>query len=251
MVREEKVRMVEELKEKLEKYPVIAIFDLFKLPTQPIKEIRKILKDVAEIKIVKKSLFLLAIEKCKRENAKKLKKHLCQQPGIIFANENPFKLFLKIENTKFRNFAKEGDVAEEDIVLKAGITSLPAGPIIGELTRVGIPVGVEGGRIAIKKDVKIIKAGEKFTKELASALRKLGIKPIMIGIKINCMLSNGEIYTRETLELVKEFPELIKKAYNNMLTLTINIGLPTRDNIKYILMKAYHNARIIANMVEK
>ncbi|MHA1742869.1 MAG: 50S ribosomal protein L10, partial [Candidatus Heimdallarchaeota archaeon] len=61
MVREEKIKEVEELKKMIESYPVIGLLDIFKLPSRQFQEIRKKLRGKSLIKIVKKSLLKLAI----------------------------------------------------------------------------------------------------------------------------------------------------------------------------------------------
>jgi len=72
MVREEKIRAVEELKQMLESYRVIGLVDMFKMPAKQLQEIRKEVRGEALIKVVKKSLLKLAIEKASRKNLKEL-----------------------------------------------------------------------------------------------------------------------------------------------------------------------------------
>jgi len=239
LVKEEKVKTVEELKNKIEKYSVIGIFDLYKLPTKILKEVRK-LEDI-EVKVVKKNLIRIALESCQNEKLKELINLLPSQPSLIFSNKNPVELFKEIEKVKINTYAKAGDIATENIVVKAGITNLMAGPAIGEFSRAKIPVGVEGGKIAIKKDTTVVKKGEVISAEIASILRKLEIQPISLGLKLNCIFDGSFIYTAETLDFIRNLENSLRECYNNMLNLTTNIGWINKDSIRFILLKAYQN----------
>lgn len=249
MKKEEKVKVVEELAKKFDKYPTIGIFDLYKIPTKLLKEVKKKLSGKIRLEVIKKNLILLALEKSKG-NVKKLKNFITLQPALIFSTENGMEIFSQIENIEIEDYAKEGDIVDKNIVIEPGVTTLSAGPVIGELSRVGIPVGVEGGKIAIKKRVTVLKSGGKVTKELASALRRLDIKPMKIGIKLNCLYSNGIVFDRDVLDFVKGLKDAMKNAYFDMLTFTINIGWITKESIKYLLIKAYQNARRLDEVVK-
>ena len=65
-----------------------------------------------------------------------------------------------MEATKTAAPAKPGDIAPEDILVKAGDTPFKPGPIVGELQKAGIPAAIEGGKIVIKKDKVLVKKGE-------------------------------------------------------------------------------------------
>jgi hypothetical protein len=55
------------------------------------------------------------------------------------------------------------------------------------------------------------------------------------------------IYSKEVLEFVNVIPEKLKAGFSNALSLSVAISYPTKDNIKYLLAKAYN----IANTFEK
>lgn len=250
MRREEKVKVVEELAKKFDKYPTIGIFDLYKVPTKLLKEVKRKLSGKISLEVTKKNLILLALDRSKDKDVKKLKKFITLQPALIFSKENGIEIFSEIESVQIEDYPKVGDVVDEDVAIEPGATTLSAGPVIGELSRVGIPVGVEGGKIVIKKRVTVLKSGEKVTKELASALRRLDIKPMKIGIKLNCIFSNGIIFDRDILDFAKKLKGVMKKAHVNALTFAVNVGWITRNSIKYLLIKAYQNARKLDEVVK-
>jgi large subunit ribosomal protein L10 len=243
LVKEEKIKQVEELKKNFEKYSTVCLLDMFKLPSKQLQQIAKKLKGMAKIKMVKKSILLHAIKSSNKEKISELEKYLPSIPALIFTNLEPFKFYSIVDKLKSLAFAKEGDIAEEDIEVKAGPTTLLPGPVIGELSRAGIPVGVEEGKIAIKKDIIVARKGEKISKMLADALKKLKIQPIKVGLNVVAAYQNGKIYLKDTLELIKIYPEKLKEALNQALNLSINVCYPTKENIKFLLTKAFNTAK--------
>jgi large subunit ribosomal protein L10 len=242
MVREEKITKKEELKDLIKKHSVIGLIDIFKLPSKQMQEIRKEIREKGIIKVVKKSILLNSLKELNLENFEELEKLIPQQPAILLTNLESFKIYSLISKLKFSTFAKEGDIATEDIKVSAGPTSLLPGPVISELSKVGIPAGVEEGKIVVKKDVIVAKKGDKISKELAGVLRKLKVQPMKIGLNLVAIYENGKIFEKEILELVNLYPDKLKEAFNQALNLSININYPTKENIQQILIKAYQNA---------
>lgn len=250
MVKEEKLKAVEELKKLLEEYPVIGILDMYKHPSKQLQEIRKKLRGKAIIKVTKKSILVRAIRSVNKEKLSELEKFIPSQPAILFTNSEPLKFYLFLNTLKPTAFAREGDVVEEDITVHAGPTSLLPGPVISELSKVGLVAGVEGGKIVIKKDKVVAKRGDKISKELASVLRKLKIETIKVGLNVVVFFDNGEIYTKEVLTLVGEnYLNRIKQAFSEALNLSVAIGYPTKENVSYLFMKAYQIAKAIENKI--
>jgi large subunit ribosomal protein L10 len=248
MVKEEKVSEVEELKKLIDSYPVICMLDMFKVPSRQLQEIRKKIRGKALIKMSKKSLIKLAIENSSKENIKELEKTIPQQPAIVFTEIEPFKFYLTLDKMKSPAAARENDIAPKDILIPAGPTNLLPGPAISELTKAGIPVGVEGGKIAVKKDTVVVRKGERISGIVANALRKLNIEPMEIGLKIVAIYENGKVYDKDALELVNTFPEKLKEGFNQALNLSVAISYPTKDNIKFLLIKAFNNAKVLEKL---
>ncbi len=250
MRKEEKILLAEEIAKEMKSYKTIGIVDLYKIPTKEFKEIRKALSELARIKVIKKSTLKFASEKA-GEEFKKLFELNPNQFAILFSNEEPFSLFKKIYETTSETYAKENDVAEEDIWVYAGPTQIKAGPSISEFARLKIPAGVEAGFIAVKKDTQVAKRGDKISKELAALLRKLKIKAKKVRLNVLGLLHDGVLYKSDALNLVFEYPKMLKQASQNAFNLSVNIGYPTRENINILISKCYLNAKAIENLVKK
>lgn len=245
MVREEKIGEVERMKKFISEYPVIGLIDMFKLPSKQLQEIKKQLRGRGVLKMTKKSLLKLAVRK---SDKKELEEYVPQQPAVAFTKLGAFKFYSEVDGLKSPSFAKVGDVVEKNVEIKAGPTSLLPGPVISELNKVGIPAGVEEGKIAIKKDVVVAKAGDKISKDLASILMKLKITPVEIGLNVVAIYDNGMVYTKDVLGLIKTYPDKLKDGFNNAMNMSVAIGFPTKENIKYLLLKAHQNAMGLANL---
>ena len=246
MVKEEKLKKVEELGKLFTSYKTIGVLDLHKLPNKQLQEIKKNIRDTSVLKVVKKSTLLHAIKRVENEKIRDLGKVIPLQPGLVFTNMGAFKFYTKIDRLKSATYAKEGDIVQDEIFVAAGPTSLLPGPVISEFGKVGIPAGVEDGKVAIKKDRVVAKKGDAISKDLASILRKLRIQPVKIGLNVVAMYDDGMIYKKDALSLAGDgYLNKIKEAFHQALNLSVNIIYPTKESIGYILAKAYQQAKAI------
>jgi large subunit ribosomal protein L10 len=249
MVSEKKVSDVENLKKMVEEYPIVGIIDMYKLPSRPLQNVKKKVKDEGIIRIIKKSTLLFALRNAKKDGIKELEKIVPKQPAIFLTRMDPFRFYAIVDKVKTPAPAKEGDNAPDDIKVSAGPTNLMPGPAISELTKVGIPAGVEEGKIAIKKDVVVAKKGAVISKPLANALRKLNIEPMLIGVNIVGIFEKGIIYSKDALGLVGEgYVSKLKDAFNNALNLSVSISYPTKANIGFLLAKAAREANALEKL---
>lgn len=240
MPTEEKVRTLQELKINISKYKTVCIVDMMKMPTKQVQQIKRTLGDKVLIKVSKKSLIKMAM----KNSGKDLIEHLSDQPGLVFTNLGSFELFKEINSLRYKTYAKEGYIADDDVEVHPGPTDLLPGPVISELQKVGITAGVETGKIAIKRTSKILKKGQLVSKELASVLRKLKLQIAEIRLPVN-VIYDGDLYRRDVLELVEFYPQKLKETFNEALNLSIYISYPTKENIKYLLLKAYQRGKVL------
>ena len=155
----EKVETIERVSKLAKKYPVLAITNLSKVRASQLMAVRKALRGHAEVFVVKNTLAILGLQKAGIENADQLLSHLAGQNALIFSTYDPFKLFLTLDKNKVYLPARAGDKAPDDIVVPAGNTSLPAGPVLSEFREAGIQTKIEGGSIWVNKDSVAVKKG--------------------------------------------------------------------------------------------
>jgi len=255
MVNPKKIEEVEKLVELIEEYPVVGILDLTKIPSKPLQLMRKILRGKAMIKVSKKSLIKLAIQKSKKKNLTKLIDYLQGQPALILSLIDPFKLFKILQSEKTPAPAREGDIAPKDIVVKAGPTPLPSGPVISLFQKLKIPIMVQDGKIHVREDTVVVKKGEAISADAASLFSKLGIEPMEITLNLVAAYEDGVVYTKDVLAVDEEaYKQSLIEAYLNAFKLSIGVVWPTKHNIEILIRKAYQEAKNLglnANVLDK
>ncbi|MEM2971007.1 MAG: 50S ribosomal protein L10 [Candidatus Bathyarchaeia archaeon] len=244
LVLQEKISEVEEIKQLIRQYTVVGIASLQKVRAAQLQEFKKKLMGKAYIRVLKNTLMRKAIENCREKpSLEKLTEYLTGSNIYLFTNLNPFKLALILERGKVRTTAKAGDVAAFDVVVPAGNTGQPPGPIISQLNAVGLPTRIESGSVWISKDTLVARKGDVIDERLASVLSKLGIKPVEAGLSLKVVYDDGLIITSEQLKIdIEETKQNIQKCCIEACALSISIAYPTRENITALLQIAHKMA---------
>jgi len=247
-VLQEKISEVEEIVQLIKQYKVIGIANLQKVRAAQLQELKKKLADKVYMRVIKNTLMKIAVENCKEKTElKKLAGYLAGSNAYLFTDLNPFKLALLLERGKVRTTAKAGDIAAFDVVVPAGNTGQPPGPIISQLNAVGMPTRIESGSVWINKDTLVVRKGEVISERLASVLSKLGIKPVEAGLVVKAAYDDGLIITQEQLLIdVDKTKQGIENAYADAFTLSLNIAYPTKDNAKLLVQIAQKEAYTLA-----
>jgi large subunit ribosomal protein L10 len=230
---------------------VIAVVNLHGIPSAQLQQMRQGMRPKADIIMSRNTLLHIAIDEAAKERPglEKLKDMVQGQCAIVATDANPFKLFREMESTKTKAPAKPGDIAPEDIEVKAGDTPFKPGPIVGELQKVGIPAGIEGGKIIIKKDKVLVKQGEPISAELAAVLPKLEILPMTVGMDLKGAFEDGLLYDNEVLNIPADYyTSMLGLASRNALALAVEIVYPTPETMPPLLAKAYREAIALSVM---
>ena len=239
-----KKEKVEEIAAKIKAVPVVGILDLRGVPSKQLLQIKQSLREEAEILMSKKRLMQRAL---KSGGLDSLNPYLEGQPAFIFSNTNPFKLSMKLQESRTSTPAKAGDKMPKDITVPAGETPFAPGPIVGELGIVGIKAAIEGGKVVIKEDGMLAKEGDVINDKTAGIMAKLGIEPMEIGLKLVAAHENGLVFTSDVLSIsTEETLEKLSTAASSAFNLAFNIGYPTKDNIKLFISEAFRKAKGLA-----
>ncbi len=242
-----KVETIERVSELAKKYPVLAVTSLTKVRATQLMAVRKALRGHAEVYVVKNKLAVLGLQKAGIKNADQLLSHLTGQNALIFSTYDPFKLFLTLDRNKVYLPARAGDKAPEDIIVPAGNTSLPAGPVLSEFREAGIQTKIEAGSIWVNKDSVAVKKGALISPKLASLLSKLNIKPIRAGLTIALAYESGLIYAGEVVAIdLEKYRQSLLDAFSSSRGLAIVIGYVTKETAPDILARAYREAMSLA-----
>jgi large subunit ribosomal protein L10 len=211
---------VKNLKNLIESYPVVGMANLSDIPAPQLQKMRQSLRGNAQVKMSRKTLMDLALNKSKKTKVKILVKHMEGQPALIFTDMNPFKLYKILEVPK-------------------GDTGFMPGPILGELQKIGIPAKIDKGKIVITEDKTIVAEGEEISKDVASMLTRLEIYPLEVGIDLRAAYEDETIYTSDIL-YIDENKTLsdIKTAYSKVFNLSVNGLVYNKVSTPALLAKA-------------
>ena len=247
-VLQQKISEVEKITQLITRHAVIGIASLQKVRAAQLQEFKKNLADKVYMRVIKNTLMERAIESCEEKpELKKLREYLTGANVFLFADLNPFELVLLLERGKVRVTAKAGDIAAVDVIVPAGNTGQPPGPIISHLNAVGLPTRIESGSVWITKDTLVAKKGEVISSGLASVLSKLGMKPVEAGLSMKVAYDEGLVITEEQLRIDTDKTEQsIKDAYADAFALSLSISYPTSQSIQMLVQISHREAYALA-----
>jgi large subunit ribosomal protein L10 len=242
-----KTQMYQQLQELPKKYEVLALVRMEKVRASQLLPLRKKFKGEVEILSIKDKVAKKALEKLDVPGIKDIIGKLTGQCLFMFTNMSPFKLNVLLGKNKILLLARAGDDASMDVIIPAKNTGVAPGPILTDFKEAGVPTKIDQGTIWITKDTTAVKKGEPVSAKLAILLGKLDIKAVEAGIALSNALEKGLLYSKEELFIdVEQFREEITRLHQEAVSLSIEVGYVTKDNIEQILAKIAQGARSVA-----
>lgn len=270
-----KVQEVDELVRKIREANVVGIVDVRGIPALQLQAMRRQLRDKADLRVAKNTLIRIALERASEQKAGlgDLASSLGGQIALVTTRLNPFRLFRELESTKAPAPAKGGEVAPADIWVRQGDTPFKPGPVVGDLQKAGIPAAIEKGKVLIKKDKLLVKAGDRIPREVASVLTRLDVYPLIVGLDLRGAYEAGQVYGRSVLSVDEvevrarvtaairhalnlsvftAYPSafsirfLLSKGFRDGVSLSVNAGFPTKASVKFLLARAQAQAFALA-----
>ncbi len=262
-----KKQLVEDLATRCAKARVVGIANIQGIPAPQFQAIRKKLAGRASITVAKNNLLRLALEaaSAKKPDLAKLGEAIEGQTAVVTADINPFRLFKELEATKTRAPARGGEVAPEDLWVRAGETPFKPGPVVGELQKAGVPAAIERGKVVIRQDKLMVKGGQRIPRDVAQQLARLEIFPLVVGLDLRGAYEEGMVFRRDSLAIddavvrgqiaqagLEAFAlamqvayptnetirPLLSIAYTQAIGLAIQSGFPTKESVKFLLARA-------------
>ena len=240
---------LEQLATLLTSNKIIGIAEIGGIPAPQLQKMRENIRGKASIRCAKNTLILRALDQAeeKIKGITQLKDNVKGQAAIIATDINPFKLFKEFKATRTMAPAKGGETAAHDIMVKEGDTPFKPGPIVGELQKVGIPAAIQEGKVVIKEDKIVVEQGNKIPLEVAQMLTRLEIYPIEIGMALNAVFEEGDIFKPEVLDIDEtQFMNQLTQASSHAFSLALETAWTTKATINHLLQKAHHNAYTLA-----
>jgi large subunit ribosomal protein L10 len=166
---------------------------------------------------------------------------------LLFSDLNPYSLIILLDKSKVRVPAKAGDIATSEIMIPAGNTGLPPGPVISEFGEIRVKTKIEGGSIWVAQDSIVASKGDPITAKMASVLSKLGLKPMEAGLSLAVAFDNGTIMRSEDLTFdLPSYKNDFLMGINNALNLSTEAGYIVPENAPRILVKGMREALALA-----
>ncbi len=236
-----KAVVVEEIRSLLKQYRTMAVLSVESAPTKESRKVYNKLRSLGcVVKLYKNSLVLRALKEINAKNLDSLAKHLTGPNVYLFTNLNPFELARIIEESVEYRYAKPGDTVVSDVELGPGPTDIKPGPSMSLFGKLKIPIQVREGQIWIAKDVKVLKAGDTVSAELASLLRKLGVAVIPVKARLKAIYEGGLVYTPDTTKIDYES---IRKSFIEAVSyskvLAVELALPLPEVVPELLVRAF------------
>lgn len=244
-----KKQLVEDLATRCAQARVVGIVNIHGIPAPQFQAIRKKLWGRATITVAKNNLLRLALTKAssKKPDLVKLGETIDGQTAVVTADINPFRLFKELEATKSRAPARGGEVAPEDLWVRAGETPFKPGPVVGELQKAGIPAAIERGKVMIRQDKLLVKVGQRIPRDVAQQLARLEIYPLIVGLDLRGAYEEGTVFRRDALSIDDAVVrEQIAQAGREALALALASAYPTKETIGPLLAKAHAQALNLA-----
>ena len=244
---QKKIETIQKISHLSRQFPVIAITKLYKVRAAQMMTLRKNFKVEMTIFVAKNRLTCMALKKMGLENIDSFIKELKGQTALIFTNINPFKLSMMLEKNAVLLPARVGDMATDDIIIPAGNTGIPPGPVLSDFKGVGVPTRIDTGSIWVAKDTMVVKQGQPVETKLAGVLSRLNIKPIKAGLSIFLAYSEGLILHENDIKIdLNNFSLEIRNSQVSAINLSLFSSYATCDTVPLILIKADTNARNLA-----
>jgi large subunit ribosomal protein L10 len=265
---------VSDLTEMLQNGGTLAVIDIHGVPAGAMLGMRAGLRGNMSIQVAKKRLMKIAWEAAGNDFADLEELYSSAvQPALLQTDLSSFQVFSELKKTEAGRAGKPGDVAPHDIIVDKMDTGMPPGPIVGELNSVGIPAKILKGSVQIQKKVTILKEGEEFEGDLGMMLSKIGINPIVTGLRLCGTIEDGTRFQPATLDIDYEqfesdlisfgagafnlacnirwfttqtTPTLLSKASGEALAVALEAAIVTTDTLPHLIGRANRGAMGVA-----
>ena len=266
---------VSDLHDLLTSGETIAVIDIHGVPASAMFGMRAELRSTMKIQVAKKRLMKIAWERAGFDftDLEQLYESAVQPALVSSKDLNSFEMFTELKKTEAGRAAKPGDIAPHQIVVEKQDTGMPPGPIVGDLNSVGIPAKITGGSVQIQKRTVVLEEGEVFEGELGMMLSKIGINPMVTGLRLCGTLEDGTLFEPSTLDIdfeqfeqdlisvaaggfnlacnitwftTQTMPTLLAKASGEALAVALEAAIATADTLAHLVARAHASALGVA-----
>ncbi|MFA7707853.1 MAG: 50S ribosomal protein L10 [Candidatus Pacearchaeota archaeon] len=247
-----KEKAVKALAEKIKNSKTLMIVSIKGLPSKQFQDIKKSIREHAQVQVAKKNIMMRSIKAFGKESILGLEPYVQENSAFVLSDMDGYELAGILSEKKNPINAKAGQIAPEDIEIKAGPTELVPGPAISELGAVGLQVSVENGKISIRAPKVIVNKGQVINEATASILQKLNVQPFSVGLEPIAIfdIKAEKIYANIHIDS-KEAAVQLSSAAGKALGFAQKIVYCCKETIGYLLAKANVQAMSISKIQNK
>jgi large subunit ribosomal protein L10 len=242
-----KTETLAKVEELAKKYDTIIVSKLHKVRASQLMLLRKNFRNELVMLVAKNNIASLGLKKAGIQHADEFLAKLDGQNALIFTNMNPFKLYLNLEKSKVNLPARAGDIATDDIMVPAGNTGIPPGPVLSEFKEANVATRIESGSIYVSKDSVVARPGDTISPKLAGLLSRLNIKPIKAGMSIFMASSDGLLLLQKDISIdLAQYTADVSRAAREAMGLALEAAYTTPETMPLLIAKGFKGAKEIA-----
>jgi len=243
-----------ELEEHLKNFSKLFVVGVDNVTSNQLHEIRKSLRGEALIYCGKNTQIRRVLRKLETEDGmedlEKLRAVCKTNIAFVFTNGDLKTMCDRITENKMPAAAKAGAVAQRDVIIPAGPTSLEP-TMTSFLQALNISSKISKGNIEILNETHLLHQGEKVDASSAALLAKLDIMPFAYGLVVQQVYDNGSLFAPEVLDITQDqIVAKFKAGAKNMAAVSIELGKPCAVSVPYSLLMAFSNLVAVAAATE-
>jgi len=246
--------LAEELEDHLKNFSKLFVVGVDNVTSNQLHEIRKSLRGDAIVYCGKNTQIRRVLRKLETEDGmedlEKLRAVCKKNIALVFTNGDLKTMCDRITENKMPAAAKAGALAQVDVIIPAGPTSLEP-TMTSFLQALNISSKISKGNIEILNETHLLHQGEKVDASSAALLAKLDIMPFAYGLVVEQVYDNGSLFAPEVLDITEDqIVAKFKAGAKNMAAVSIELGKPCAVSVPYSLLMAFSNLVAVAAATE-
>ena len=231
---------IDEFRDLISSHEAVGVVNVEGIASKQFQEIRRNLHGSAEVRVGRNTLMRFALE---LEEMEEMEEYVEGQSGLILTDDNPFKMYRKIQEGKSPAPIKAGQEAPKDIVVPEGDTGFEPGPFVGDLQQIGASARIEEGSIKVTEDSVVLEEGEEADAHMSEILGKLEIYPIEVGLELKALKRGETVFEPDTLDIdFDEYRSDLESAAAGAFNLGVNTGVANDTTVEPMVSKAFSDA---------
>lgn len=246
--KDRKYQLADELKEHFDNFTKLFIVDCDNVGSDQLHNIRKNMRGDAVVYCGKNTQMRRVIRELEvdRPELEKIRVNLKLNVGLIFTNGDLSKMRDCILENKKPSAAKAGALAQCDVTIDKGITSLDPSQT-QFLQALNIGSKITKGSIEIINDVELLKEGQKIDASQAALLQKLEITPFEYGLVPKLVFDNGSLFEPAVLDISEEqIVATFQNCVKQTACVSLVLNMPTVASVPYSILLAFTNMLAVA-----